>query len=1052
LVPFEGNLRKEEIMIDPKIAFGTIQKLLEKYQYLREGYLRGQYNETQLRRDFVDPFFKALDWDVDNTKGFSEAYREVVHEEPIPIRGTTKHVDYAFRVGGTRKFVVETKKPSVKIQDDAESALQLRRYAWNAGLYLSILTNFEEFAVYDCTRKPLNTDNAGVARIDYFTFNEYPAKWGWISSIFSQESILKGSFDRFAQTTRGKKGTVGVNEDILAEIEGWRDSLAKNIALRNPTLSVEELNAAVQRTIDRIIFLRICEDRKIEPYETLKKLLEGDRVYERLSELFRRADDRYNSGIFHFQEEKDREPPDRFTLDLVIDDKVLKEIIKRLYYPESPYEFSVIPPVILGQVYEQFLGKVIRLTEGHHAKVEEKPEVKKAGGVYYTPQFVVDYIVRHTVGELVKDKTPKEVSKLRILDPACGSGSFLLGAYQFLLDWHRDWYIEQLVPVFNEKGSATALEVQALLPEPLLDSKGKKGAPRDLPIYKVANGGDSRVRSNWKLTTAERKRILINNIYGVDIDTQAVEVTKLSLLLKVLEEESEETVSKQLTLFQERALPSLYRNIKCGNSLISSDFFQQRQIAPYNFEEQKRINPFDWVTEFSEIMVAGGFDAVIGNPPYVRQESLKGVKEYFQTHYKTYHGVADLYVYFIEKGISLLRPNGIFSYIVANKWLRANYGTPIRRWLKEKQIEEIIDFGDLPVFQGATTYPCIIRITNNSPTHEFRVSKVETLFFPSLEQYVVEHQHLVGQTALDDGGWTLANIRTEDLLKRIKEVGSPLENYVMGRVFYGIKTGLNKAFVIDEKTKEQLIKEDSKSKDIIKPFLLGRDIKRYQTLKIEKFLILIPNGWTDAQSKDVKNKWRWFEENYPAIAKYLASFEKEAEARYDKGVYWWELRPCDYYEQFETPKIIYPEICQKPEFTLDEGHYYANNKCFIIPRSDKYLLGILNSKLTYFLFETNLPKLQQGFFMPAYVVLKNFSIYVPDFDDPADVARHDRMVALVTQMLDLHKHLHETALEHEKTVIQRQIEATDRQIDELVYELYGLTEGERKIVEEATGR
>ncbi len=1049
-------------MIDPKIAFETIQKLLEKYQYLREGYLRGQYNETQLRRDFVDPFFKALDWDVDNTKGFSEAYREVVHEEPIPIRGTTKHVDYAFRVGGTRKFVVETKKPSVKIQDDAESAFQLRRYAWNADLRLSILTNFEEFAVYDCTKKPLNTDNAGVARIEYFTFRDYPAKWEWIVSIFSQESILKGSFDRFAATTKGKKGTIGVNDDILTEIEGWRDVLARNIALRNPSLSVEELNASVQRTIDRIIFLRICEDRRIEPYETLKKLLDGDRVYEQLRELFRRADDRYNSGIFHFQEEKDREPPDTLTLNLVIDDKVLKEIISRLYYPESPYEFSVIPPVILGQVYEQFLGKVIRLTEGHHAKVEEKPEVKKAGGVYYTPQFVVDYIVKHTVGELVKEKTPKDVSKLKILDPACGSGSFLLGAYQFLLDWHRDWYIEKLVPVFNEKGSVTASEVQALLPEISAEGKRKKGAPRDLPIYKVANGGESRVRSDWKLTTAERKRILLNNIYGVDIDTQAVEVTKLSLLLEVLEEENEETVSKQLKLFQERALPSLHKNIRCGNSLIGPDFFEQKQVEPFNFEEQKRINPFDWKTEFFEIMGSGGFDTVIGNPPYVRQESLKGVKEYFQTHYKTYQGTADLYVYFIEKGISLLRSNGIFSYIVANKWLRANYGTPLRKWLKEKQIEEIVDFGDLPVFQGATTYPCIIRVTNSSASHEFPVSKVDTLEFTSLEAYFAGHHHMVDPSLFDDGGWTLADRRTGDLLRKVKEKGTPLKDYVMGRIYYGIKTGLNKAFVIDGKTKAQLIQEDPNSAEIIKPFLFGRDIERYCPIKSDRYLLYIPwhfpldkNDSIKGASREAENE---FKRQYPAIFKHLLQFKDELMNRNKSEIgiryEWYALQRYGSHSlsEFEKPKIMYLVFQVKPVFTFDnDGIYYPNNAIWIIPRKDLYLLGILNSKVGWFLIANSCTQIQNGYQL-IFSYLGKIPIYVPDFDDPADATRHDRMVALVTQMLDLHKRLHDTPLEHEKTVIQRQIEATDRQIDDLVYDLYGLTQEERKIVEEATAR
>ena len=276
---------------------------------------------------------------------------------------------------------------------------------------------------------------------------------------------------------KGKKGTATVDEAILADIEEWRDALAKNLALRNPTLSVEELNVAVQRTIDRILFLRICEDRGIEQYGCLQSLLERPGIYQQLLELFHRADTKYNSGLFHFNAEAEwDEMPDSLTPGLLVDDVVLKKIIKRLYYPESPYEFSVISPVILGQVYEQFLGKVIRLTEGHQARVEYKPEVKKAGGVYYTPQYIVDYIVQHTVGELVKGKTPREVAPLRVLDPACGSGSFLIGAYQYLLDWHLDWYIHHLVPVLADK-PATAQEVQALLPESDSENPGKEKEP-----------------------------------------------------------------------------------------------------------------------------------------------------------------------------------------------------------------------------------------------------------------------------------------------------------------------------------------------------------------------------------------------------------------------------------------------------------------------------------------------------------------------------------------------------------------------------------------------
>ena len=298
-------------------------------------------------------------------------------------------------------------------------------------------------------------------------------------------------------------------------------------------------------------------------------------------------------ACFYFRPEKGRSTDlDDLTPDLNLDDKVLKDILKSLYYPDSPYEFSVLPSDILGQVYERFLGKVIRLTAGHRAVIELKPEVRKAGGVYYTPTYIVDYIVKETVGKLVEGKKPGPrggVSKLRILDPACGSGSFLLGAYQFLLDWHRDEYVKD---------------------DPEKWAKGKT------PCLFLKSGDD------WRLTTDERKRILLNNIYGVDKDDQAVEVTKLSLLLKVLEGEDDETIQKQFLLFQKRALPDLGDNIKCGNSLIDSDFYDGQQGNLFDEEEVYRINAFDWDKEFPDIMKNGGFDAVIGNPPYVDIKAL----------------------------------------------------------------------------------------------------------------------------------------------------------------------------------------------------------------------------------------------------------------------------------------------------------------------------------------------------------------------------------------------------------------------------------------------
>src|SRR5579859_2069413 len=623
-----------------------IIQLVERFRDNLSSYRSGHYNETQLRREFLDPFFKSLGWDIDNEKGYAEAYKDVVHEDAIKIGATTKAPDYCFRIGGARKFFLEAKKPAVNIKDDTDSAYQLRRYAWSSKLPLSVLSSFDGLAVYDCRIEPKIADKSSAARILYFTFEEYEEKWDELASIFSRDAVLKGSFDRYVDNSRSKRGTSEVDDAFLKEIESWREQLAKNIASRNQELTQRQLNFAVQQTIDRIVFLRICEDRGMERYGQLQALTSKSNIYNELCIMFRRADEKYNSGLFHFEKEKERsEEPDRLTLGLSIDDKVLKDIFKRLYYPDSPYEFSVLPADILGQVYEQFLGKVIRLTAGHQAKIEEKQEVKKAGGVYYTPTYIVDYIVSNTVGKLLENNDPKQVSRLRILDPACGSGSFLLGAYQYLLSWHRDWY---------EKDG----------PE-----KHKK------ELYQGPGG-------SWRLTASEKKRILLNNIYGVDIDSQAVEVTKLSLLLKVLEGESEETLGKQLKLIHERALPDLASNIKCGNSLIDPGFYRQ-QLLPLGEEERYRINVFDWRNEFPEIFKAGGFDAVIGNPPYIRIQTMQDTQphevEFYSNEYESARqGNYDIYVVFVERGLSFLRSSGKLGYILPHKFFNSQYGEALR--------------------------------------------------------------------------------------------------------------------------------------------------------------------------------------------------------------------------------------------------------------------------------------------------------------------------------------------------------------------------------------
>ena len=443
------------------------------------------------------------------------------------------------------------------VREEMHPAYQVRRYGWSAKLPISIITDFEEFSVYDCTKRPKQGDKASVARIKYLTFRDYLKEFDFLWDTFSKEKVLKGSFDKLVQSDRKKRGTATVDIEFLKSLDSWRTYLAKSISRGNQSLSEDEINFVVQQTLDRIVFLRIAEDRGVEFYGSLKEAIKQGDFYQNLFQQFQQADAKYNSGLFDFKK-------DNLSREVVIDNKTIKTIVNELYYPESPYEFSVLSVEILGSAYEQFLGKVIRITSGHSAKVEEKPEVRKAGGVYYTPQYIVDYIVMNTVGQVIKGKTPDDVSKIKILDPACGSGSFLLGAYQYLLDWHKNYYL------------ANGFSKERRM------SRGKKG---DV------------LRPDGELSTAEKKRILLNNIFGVDIDLNAVEVTKLSLLLKCMEGETEESISNQLSLFNERVLPTLDENVRSGNSLVDIDYYDSNP----GLDEDKNVRPFNWKKTFPKI-------------------------------------------------------------------------------------------------------------------------------------------------------------------------------------------------------------------------------------------------------------------------------------------------------------------------------------------------------------------------------------------------------------------------------------------------------------------
>ena len=1057
----------------------VITDLVERFERNRAAYRSGRYNETQVRREFVDPFFKALGWDIDNEQGYAEAYKDVIHEDAIRIAGGLTAPDYCFRIGGARKFFVEAKRPAVDVRGDTHPAYQLRRYAWSAKLPLSILTDFEEFAVYDCRLKPAKTDKAGKARTLYLTYDAYPDRWADIAAIFARDAILKGSFDKYAESTKRKRGTSEVDDAFLSEIESWRDLLARHIALRNPALSQRELNFAVQRTIDRIIFLRICEDRGVEPYGRLQALLNGEGIYGRLFELFDRADQRYNSGLFHFQREGNRDEPDALTPGLVIDDKPLKTILARLYYPDSPYEFSVLPADILGQVYEQFLGKVIRLTAGHRAVVEDKPEVKKAGGVYYTPTYIVDYIVEHTVGTLLDGKTPRSAAKLRILDPACGSGSFLLGAYQRLLDWHLAYYTAHgpekwargRNPRIYQAGTAGSRQLRAEAARAGGSRQSEvRGQESEVRGQEEEEGGGQSAAANrksqignrqssWRLTTAERKRILLNNIFGVDIDPQAVEVTKLSLLLKVLEGESGEALQRQYELFHDRVLPDLSANIKCGNSLIGPDFYKGQQLTLFDEDERLRINVFDWHTEFPDILKgkAPGFDAVIGNPPYIRIQRMKEWAPVEVEHYKRRYVAAskgnyDIYVVFVERGLGLLNRRGRLGFIVPSKFLTTDYGRPLREMLaKQSVVDQLVDFGHHQVFRNATTYTCLLILDRNTPA-ELTYVRAEPSCLPAGDAEAIG----IRAETLGGNPWLLTDRGSTALVKRLSEGSLPLLD-LPALICRGTSTGADAVFCLNETPDGLRTRSGEKvcvEEGILRRPLYASDFTRYHSRPRNQERVIFPyevspTGYEPLAEERVRD-------DFPLAYEYLRANKKALSKRKSRGP-WYGFSAPRSLNVHDHADLMIPLLADRglcaPLLQESARFCVMASAGFSItlpssaegPNAIRYVLGLVNSKLLFWYLRQLSNKFRGGWITCTKQYFGKLPIK-PHSDNSSLAVNVSK---LVEQILTLHEEAESARTAHQQTALRRQIAATDREIDGLVYELYGLTEAEIAIVESA---
>lgn len=882
--------------MDKETARSRLVDLTEKYVQNVES-LRphsSEYNETELRGDYLDDFLSILGWDIGNTRGAPQHLREVKQEESIEVdhkeNVSRKHPDYTLRVQGERRLFVEAKKPAVRIEENPDAAYQVREYGWNAGLDISILSNFHHLAIYNCRYQPDKDDSAEVARRSLLNYTQYVNHFDEIWDTLSRESVLDGRHQLGEQD-----GFTGKRFDdlFLEQIEGWRAALAQNLLQLNPELSEHELNFLAQRLINRIVFLRICEDRGLETYERLR----GVESYNELKSLFEEADERYNSGLFNFID-------DQLSMGVNVAADVLTEIFEELYYPQSPYNFAVVDPGILGEIYDAFLGKQVQVQEDT-ATVEPKPEVVASGGVVPTPPYVSRNIIEETLSPLYEGKSPDQIEDLRICDMCCGSGSFLLAAYEELLNYHREWYIND--------------------------------GPENHPGRILEGPGNQ-----WKLTLREKRRILLNSIFGVDLDQQAVEIARFSLLLKVLEDETSSAVRGYAEEYGEKALPSLKSNIKLGNSLIDSDYL--KNVGDIDEEILERSQPFDWAEEFPDVFENGGFDAIVGNPPYVRIQNLV---EYTPDEVAFYQSEDSLYVtadqdnfdkyyLFVERALRLLNQEGRLGYIIPHRFMTNDTGESLRRLLSDDQhVRKITHFGVEQVFPNRTTYTAIL-ILGKAETEDFAVTRVDSVNdwrsgkpFPKRE---------FDQTYLNEEPWFFISEGAKILHEKIHSDENTIELNEVAEIPVALQTSRNSVFLIEDKNKYELRETEDRSEVIMfeksgQKYEVEKKVCRFGMHKssVEPFIKPKGNTWFifpylvegDEERPYSEDEMRNF---FPRAWSYLNDHRKELDPSFEeygrksvRGDKWYEYGRRQGLTTFDgTEKLVWYVLADCTPYSYDD--------------------------------------------------------------------------------------------------------------------------------------
>lgn len=1032
-----------------------------------------QTSEAVVRQEYIDPFWIALGWDVANREHRSPAEKDIVIEAPVATleaeKMRSRRPDYLFRVGGFPRFVVEAKKPVVDIAVDKESIFQAKTYAWSAQIPFAVLTDFEEFRVFDATVKPyFHEPNRGLIEEFSLRYEDYVGQWDIVQRTFGRQAVIDGSLEallarikklRGGRRVRGTdrmlfdlRGTEPVDRIFLSHLEDYRLRLSRAIYGENRPHFPEadsrhgaaRLTEAAQRLIDRIVFLRVCEDRGVTSYGGVRDVLdqassEGHDLYGALVSRFREFDSTYNGYLFkaHFSEQ------------LLIPADVLGDFIRSLYMPEGPYRFDAIGDDLLGIIYERFLGSAIVVAKGR-VTAEEKPEVRHAGGVYYSPRFVVDTIIRRVVGPQIEGKSPDDLLDVKILDPACGSGSFLIAAYQFLIDYCTKY--------FEEHPEAAAEHI-----------RGKNGKKQRFDrAFRERDG-------QWHLAPDFRTRLLTSCIFGVDIDAQAVEVSIMSLYLKALEGKLPANWQKKWV--DERLLPPLDNNVLCGNSLLSQTDFdtywdkKHGNLFAGDDDVRFRINAFDWnsyTQGFGRLFAERrGFDCIVGNPPYIRVQELNKWApdecEFYKSRYRSAaKGNFDIYVVFIERCLELLGENGLLGVISPHKYWQAAYGAGLRQLIAEgKHLRSIIDFTDQQVFRGVTTYTAIQVLQKQPKRGKVDFAEVTHLQDGETQCETIDrkrrcagvHSFTTTQPVASTA-WTFHASPAARLAASVRDSGVPLAQ-VASRLFVGLQTSADDVFIL-EKDRERyrsaaLSAAVELEEELLHPLLKGSVHMRRWLPDETSQVVLFPYENDDGRWRLVPEKT--MKVTYPESWKYLVRCRERLRKR-ERGTFggdrWYGYVYPKNLGEMSSQKLLTPSLARRSEFSYDvTGQYYfvgsggGGGGGYGITLNEgvspHYMLGLLNSRLLDWWIRLHSSRFHSGW----YAFNKQYIAQVPI--KIAKKAGEQRLAAKVIERVERILSVKDRLLSHtladrSRVQLARELESHEQAIDKLVMQLYGVDE------------